>query len=48
MHGRLKQVAQKFDEGEKNRQARLRRARKEIEHELGRLTEMNESLYNVC
>ena len=42
MHGRLKEVALKFDEGEKNRQARLRKARKSMEIELVRLTEMNE------
>ena len=42
MHGRLKDVAHKFDDGEKNRQAKLRKARKEMEIELVRLTEMNE------
>lgn len=45
MHGRLTKVALKFDEGEKSRQARLRKARKEIEHELARLTEMNDTLF---
>ena len=48
MHGRLKDVAKKFDEGEKNRQARLRKARIEMEHELSRLTLMNEQLFNSC
>lgn len=48
MHGRLKQVALRFDEGEKTRQAKLRKARKEIEHELTRLTEMNETLFGSC
>ena len=38
MHVRLKQVAIKFDEGEKNRQTKLRKARKEMEFELTRLT----------
>ena len=45
MHGRLKEVALRFDEGEKNRQARLRKARKEIEVELARLADMNETLF---
>ena len=48
MHGNLKKVALKFDEGEKNRQARLRKARKEIEFELDRLTQMNETLFSNC
>ena len=48
MHGRLKEVAQKFDDGEKNRQARLRKARKEMEYELTRLTQMNEQLFQSC
>ena len=45
MHGRLKDVAVKFDEGERNRQAKLRKARKEMEIELKRLTDLNEQLF---
>ena len=48
MQGRLQTLAIKFDDGEKNRQAKLRKARKEIEHELSRLTKMNESLFTAC
>lgn len=48
MHGRLKQVALKFDEGEQSRQAKLRKARKEMEVELTRLTNMNEELFQSC
>ena len=42
MHGRLKDIASKFDEGEKSRQARLRNSRKEMQHELSRIVKMNE------
>ena len=45
MHGKLKQLADKFEEGEKTKNHKLRKARKQMETELLRLKDMNEKLF---
>ena len=45
MHSKLKGLADKFEEGEKVKNSKLRKARKQMESELIRLKDMNEKLF---
>ena len=45
MHGKLKGLAEKFEQGEKTKNHKLRKARKQMESELLKLKDMNEKLF---
>ena len=45
MHKKLKELAEKFEAGEKHKNQKLRKARKQMEAELHRLKGMNEKLF---